>query len=407
MKANKFITAAALVLFRTTAAFAQTWTQTTAPPAAWTAIASSADGTKLFAASGGYVYGISTNSGATWTTITEPQIGSEYGFWDCIASSANGNTLVAMNYNEVWVSTNAGVSWISNNVPTVNHWVSVALSADGIKAVAVDGSSLFGAKGQGGIYTSTNSGMTWRQTLAPSEPWTGVASSADGTVLAATVGSVPTVPVYVSTNSGATWAPTSTPTNLVCYAIACSADGRKLIVADLNAADSSATGNIYTSTNFGNTWTTNNVPSQGEYWDGVATSADGTKLIAVSEGTCNIFTSTNSGLTWVSNSLPSQIWVAAASSADGAKLAAVNASGSIWTLQTTPSPTLNLTPTNGCLALSWTIPSANFVLQENADLTTTNWCNVTNPPVLNFTDLQYQVTLPAPVGNAFFRLTAL
>src|SRR5437588_13003260 len=47
-------------------ALAQTWTQTSAPSARWTCVASSADGSKLVAV--GDLPGIytSTNSGATW-----------------------------------------------------------------------------------------------------------------------------------------------------------------------------------------------------------------------------------------------------------------------------------------------------------------------------------------------------
>jgi hypothetical protein len=406
MKANKFITVVAIVFFGTTAAFAQTWTQTTAPSATWTAIASSADGTKLFAVGAYWTYGFSTNSGATWTTDSEPQVDSENGDWDCIASSANGNTLVAMNAGSVWTSTNSGISWISNNVPSVNWWTAVALSADGNKAVAVDGGPPYGQRIPGGICTSTDSGMTWSETLAPSNSWSRVASSADGTILVAgvEVGNLPTVPVYVSTNCGATWAPTASPTNLQCTAVASSADGRMLMVGGRSFTD--AAGMLYTSTNMGNTWISNSM-SLFDQWYGVASSADGTKLVAVAQiyQGAGVFTSTNSGNTWNSNTVPGQPgWLAAASSADGTKLAAVSYNAGIWTLQTTPSPTLGITQANGNLALSWLIPSTNFVLQENADLTTTNWCNVTNAPALNLTNLQNQVTLPAPAGNAFFRL---
>jgi hypothetical protein len=355
-------------------------------------------------------YGISTNSGATWTTNTEPQIGSEYGAWICAACSADGKTLVGMNANGVWVSTNSGGSWFSNNVPGVKFWVSVALSADGTKAVAVDGrQALVAGSSGGGIYISTNSGMTWSETLAPTNTWTSVASSADGTVLAAAVLGAPTVPVYVSTNSGTTWAPTYTPTNINCYSMASSADGRKLIVGGLNLAHGD-TGIIYTSTNLGNTWISNSVPFSYNPWFGVASSADGTRLAAVGQdGGGAVVTSTNSGTTWTANNVPIPLgWLSVASSADGTKLAALSEDedlhGGIWTWQTTPSPVLGLAQANGDLALSWLIPSTNFVLQENTKLTTTNWSSLTDVPILNLTNLQNQITLPAPASNAFFRL---
>jgi hypothetical protein len=55
---------------------------------------------------------------------------------------------------------------------------------------------------------------------------------------------------------------------------------------------------------------------------------------------------------------------------------------------------------------SWTVPSTNFELQQNLDLSTANWTALTNVPVLNLTNLQEQVSLPATNGNGFFRLIA-
>jgi len=115
-----------------------------------------------------------------------------------------------------------------------------------------------------------------------------------------------------------------------------------------------------------------------------------------------IFTSTNSGLSWMSADAPAlQIWNSVVSSADGGFLVAANESG-IWTSQTIPSPSINISPTDGNLALSWTIPSTNFVLQQSADLI--SWADVTNPLALNFTNLQNQVTLPPSNSSGFYRL---
>jgi hypothetical protein len=50
------------------------------------------------------------------------------------------------------------------------------------------------------------------------------------------------------------------------------------------------------------------------------------------------------------------------------------------------------------------VPSTNFALQQNADLSTANWTVVTNTAVLNLTNLQNQVSLPLPSGNAFYQL---
>jgi hypothetical protein len=180
------------------------------------------------------------------------------------------------------------------------------------------------------------------------------------------------------------------------YSLAASADGKKLM-----AMSSVVSGNIagYGSTNGGNSWLSNNLPVANS-WIAVASSADGTKLVAVSQKT-GIYSSTDSGQTWISNNAPPLIWQAVASSADGTKLFAVVHNGGIWTLQITPTPLMHILSTNH-LILSWIIPSTNFVLQSSTNLG--NWMDLTNEPVINLTNLQDQVVLPRPGSNVFFRL---
>jgi hypothetical protein len=123
--------------------------------------------------------------------------------------------------------------------------------------------------------------------------------------------------------------------------------------------------------------------------------------------TNSIYTSSDAGVTWTVSDAPANAWEWVASSADGSRLAAVanayNGTGRIYTLQTTPSPVLNLSAADNDTAISWIIPSLDFNLQQSPDLI--NWTEVTNQPVLNLTNLQNQVTLPPPDGNSFFRLT--
>jgi hypothetical protein len=124
--------------------------------------------------------------------------------------------------------------------------------------------------------------------------------------------------------------------------------------------------------------------------------------------TGTIYTSTDSGTTWSATDAPSNYWASVASSADGNKLVAVVSGGGIYTWQNTPSPVLSLTPFGDDVVISWTIPSMSFVLQQNSDLSTTNWTQVTTLPVLSLTNLQNQVFLsPAASGSAFHRLKGL
>src|SRR6266536_6397292 len=126
-------------------------------------------------------------------------------------------------------------------------------------------------------------------TPAPSQNWLAIASSADGTRLAA-VGSYGWL--YVSTNSGAAWLPANTVTNgpepsRPWAGIACSADGARLAaVANFNP--------VFISTNFGATWTAH---GPAVTWNAVASSADGAKLVAVDYNMGRIYTSTDSGNT--------------------------------------------------------------------------------------------------------------
>jgi hypothetical protein len=167
---------------------------------------------------------------------------------------------------------------------------------------------------------------------------------------------------------------------------------------------------IYTSTNSGVTWISNSVSPFGLSWSSVAMSADGTKMVAVVWAgggfvPASIYTSSNSGATWQTNDAPQKTWQSVVSSADGGKLvAAVGYGGGIYTLQTTPAPQLNLASAGHILTVSWIIPSTNFVLQQNLDLTTTNWTEVTNLPALNLTNLQNQVTLSPSNSSSFYRL---
>jgi hypothetical protein len=184
--------------------------------------------------------------------------------------------------------------------------------------------------------------------------------------------------------------------------VASSADGARLVAVGFG-------GGVYTSMNSGGTWTSNSLPPNSS-WYAAASSTDGTKLVVVAQKGL-IYSTTNSGTTWISNGVPDgslwQEWVSVASSADGSRLVAATANfgrGAIWTSQTTPAPGLTITRSNGNLTLWWIVPSTNFVLQQNSDLRTANWTNVTNTPTLNLTNLQNQIPLPLPAGDVFYRL---
>jgi hypothetical protein len=120
------------------------------------------------------------------------------------------------------------------------------------------------------------------------------------------------------------WTLTSAP-NQHWQSIASSADGTKLVaVADQNNGNIGA---IYTSTNSGSTWVMTKAPNLD--WNWVASSADGNYLAATTYGQ-GIYTSTNAGTTWVTTTeSPNSCW-SIASSTDGSHLVAGTSSGNLY-----------------------------------------------------------------------------
>jgi len=241
--------------------------------------------------------------------------------WNTIASSADGTKLVAAIYGGgIYTSTNSGTTWKLTSAPSDSGpdsaWESVASSADGSKLVAV-------AFYHNPIYLSTNAGANW-STNGPSEDWQSVACSSDGNNIVAVA--YLNEPVFRSTNSGANWTQAINAPNSYWQSVTSSADGNMFVAAV--SGDVGGEGPIYISTNSGANWAEAIVPY--EHWMSVASSADGTKLLAAAN-TGQIYTSTNSGKIWGQANVSSEPWTSVASSADGTKLIAV-ASGGIVTL---------------------------------------------------------------------------
>jgi photosystem II stability/assembly factor-like uncharacterized protein len=376
-------------------AAAQTWNPTPIPVNIdWTSIACSADGTQVAALpydypEGGPIY-ISTNSGATWAQSSAPS-----NLWSSIASSVDGRCLVAVGNTfptcSVYVSTNFAATW-TQQLAVPGDDATVASSADGTKFIlAVLSTS--------SIYTSTDSGGTWTPSDAPGTYWQSVASSADGTKLLAAGydTNLNTNVIVVSTNFGSTWNPILSSSNALFWA-ACSADGAELAAIDKNST-------VYISTNAGVTWSSTTLTQDTNpiVYPMIASSADGQTLLASAPDGV-IFISTDSGATWETSLSESTYLRTVACSADGGKLFAADVGNfGVYSAVITQPPKLHIAASNS-LVVSWTIPSTKFVMQQNSDLTTTNWIDVTNRPGTNLTNLRNEVFLPLPASAAYFRL---
>jgi hypothetical protein len=367
-------------------AFSQVWTAcTNAPNKEWWSVASSADGNKLVAVVYGEGIYTSTNAGVTWTSNSAPARN-----WYSVASSADGQKLVAaisalssVGLGGIYVSANGGSTWDWTSAPNYIHaYGSVASSRDGTRlaAVGVDGVTKQ-------IHVSPDSGATWNLASVPNIPWSSIASSADGMKLVALVSQNNVV--YTSPDAGATWAPSAVPSN-AWYSVTSSTNGDKL-AAVCNG------GGIFTSTNSGISWVSNAAPSRN--WLCIASSADGNRLVACAPG--KIYTTVDSGATWVSNSVPANYWSSVACSEDGTKMVAVAATGQIFT--SSPAlPSLTVVPSGTNLTISWSSSAGLFQLQQRSNLTAAAWTDATNS--VSSTNGQNQATVSKSASQAFYRL---
>ncbi len=276
----------------------------------WSAVASSADGSKLVATVyDGEIY-TSTNAGVTWTArgITRS--------WTSVASSQNGAKLAAVVMGgAIYVSANSGVSWTERGFPA--QWTSIASSADGTKLVATGWNTR--------LYTSTDSGVFWYG-YGFTNRWNTVVSSADGTCLfaAAETSGIPgyALGVFASTSSGHSWELRSSDNSTL--TVATGADGQTAAYA---AAD------LFTSMNNGLTWHAH--PTLGRFRH-LASSADGRVLLAANANS-QLSVSTDYGATWVRRESVRN-WSGVACSADGTKFVAVASGGQIHTSSGTTTP---------------------------------------------------------------------
>lgn len=169
-----------------------TWRSANVPTNyAWESVACSADGSRLVGATftAGYIF-TSADSGNTWSNRYSA------GYCVSLASSADGMKLAAVGPS-LFTSTNGGTNWSISGAPALD-WNQVVSSADGktLLAVQYDTDSF--------LYVSRDSGLTWNP-VGQSNTWDVVAMSADGSRMLASEDSGP---IYVSLDSGGTWQPT-------------------------------------------------------------------------------------------------------------------------------------------------------------------------------------------------------
>ncbi len=216
-----------------------------------------------------------------------------------VSASGAAGWIIAQNTNQTILVANllknVGLAWRTN--ASVQNWKAISISQDGQRMAAVINS--------GFIHVSTNFGVNWAQSPAPSAAWQGVASSEDGLRLVAVANGAQ---INTSVNGGTNW--TLRATSLAWSCVASSWDGMKL-VAGVNG------GTLWTSVNGGANWTSRDLSRS---WSGCASSGDGVNLVACVNGG-QIYTSSNSGTNWTARDT-TRSWSCVASSADGGTLVA-------------------------------------------------------------------------------------
>jgi hypothetical protein len=254
-------------------------------------------------------------------------------------SFAAGHEAQAINYGSfVWADATGGAFQSTNNDSfNVRAEGGVRFVTAGA-GLTVDGQPVLTGSGGGtgsGVISApvTIAGTT--QTAAPNTSY--VATNASTTTInlpvTANVGDV----VQVSGTGAGGWQvdwqsegngtflwTTETPASTADWSsVASSADGTHLVAVVYG-------GQVYTSANSGVTWTAQaGAPSAN--WYSVASSSDGSHLVAVVHGG-QIYTSANSGVTWTAQAgAPSASWDSVASSSDGTHLVAVGYGGQIYT----------------------------------------------------------------------------
>lgn len=300
----------------------QTWMKTTAPTNLfWPSIACSYDGRQVAVAAAPedgqtWLY-VSTNSGSSWITDSPPN----FQFFPKLTVSSDGARIAEASWeSEFGISSNFGAEWkwgrFITNAPALSG--NIVSSADAMTLASANG------------FVSTNFGASWANR---NFYWGTLAISADGSKLFACTdtpsGSYPPDPaiyrntgsIYISSDLGLSWTKTSAP-SFRWNSIACSTSGGNLIAG--------ADEGIFISSDAGNTWKKANATAT----QFVTSSTNGVNLAAATKNRIGL--SSNAGETWAFYPAPdnkSNI-TAIASTSDGAVLYVAFDRGGIYTLPT-------------------------------------------------------------------------
>ena len=108
--------------------------------------------------------------------------------------------------------------------------------------------------------------------------------------------------------------------------IASSSDGTKMVAT----SSAVSAGNVWVSGNSGLSWSGTSASGDASVWQAAASSADGTKLYAAAGNGGSIYFSTNSGTSWSPLASSATSWTSLACSSDGTRLVGGTSTGYMW-----------------------------------------------------------------------------
>ncbi len=260
------------------------------------------------------------NANAQWMKTSCPYAS----YVNCFVVSGT-NLFAGTQDSGVYLSTDSGISWteMSNGLPTSSGYCPV-------ECLVVSGTKIFAGLGNvapGGVFRSTDGGKSWTTANTVLTNNTVYALAVSGSNLLASTGHV-----FISTNDGTSWTviDSGLSTSQTVYSVAvCDSN----LFAGSGSIDS---GNVFRSTNNGTTWVavSNGLPNDLGPFEAFAVS--GSNLFAgianVEVNTGDVFLSTNSGTSWakVNNGLPSFIGAVSSLAVNGSNLFAGILGGGVY-----------------------------------------------------------------------------
>jgi hypothetical protein len=295
--------------------------------------------------------GVSTNGGGSFAPLNPRQqlTSAPYSIQAAYAAS-----VAAANITGALTTTQLPSAVVTNGATGVNITGTFIGSGAGLANVpgtmpwqTVAGTSLTAAANQ--AYLLTNNAAT--TVTLPTTANVGdivTVSGAGSNSWQAVTGSGQSIMGYPAAAAGQVWTDNNNAPVTNWQSVASSADGTKLVAI-------TASGSVYTSTDSGATWSGTTLGGQGY---AVASSADGSKLVAATSAGIVV----NSGGYWTM-SLPNVIATSVASSADGTMIAVASANTILTSLDSRP-PVLVLTSAADWTSVALSADGTNLVAAD-------------------------------------------